>query len=113
MSMCSQIFCEPDFEQKLNTNPFLFCCSNGILELRHKNAQEPREHVIFRQGRPEDYMSFLAGRNYPETDAIAYIPYKEFVAAKDPRIAEMDAVINMQNDQLNKFKSKYLNALKD
>ena len=90
MSMCSQIFCEPDFEQKLNTNPFLFCCSNGILELRHKNAQEPREHVIFRQGRPEDYMSFLAGRNYPETDAIAYIPYKEFVAAKDPRIAEMD-----------------------
>ncbi len=124
MSMCSQIFCEPDFEQKLNIDPFLFGCANGILELRSKyvvntpaattGSQESndfaallgrvqpdpsnpmvragqtlRERVVFRQGRPEDYVSFLAGKNHPETEAINYIPYSEYVAAKDPRLDEI------------------------
>lgn len=124
MNMCSQIFCEPDFEQKLNIDPFLFGCANGVLELRSKyvvdaapataataeanafagivnqttpNAANPvyrsgqvtRERVIFRQGRPEDYVSFLAGKNHPETEAINYIPYSEFVKQNDPRLDEI------------------------
>jgi P4 family phage/plasmid primase-like protien len=124
MNMCSQIFCEPDFEQKLNVDPFLFGCANGVLELRSKyvveaqgstataaetnafagivnqtvptsanpvftRTQVTRERVIFRQGRPEDYVSFLAGKNAPETDAINYIPYSEFVKNKDPRLDEI------------------------
>jgi P4 family phage/plasmid primase-like protien len=80
MSMCAQLFYEQDFENKLNINPYLLGCANGILDLRMKGPHDTREHVVFRQGRPEDYVSFLAGRNHPETDAINYAPYN----ARDP-----------------------------
>ncbi|NBO59962.1 MAG: hypothetical protein EBU82_03195 [Flavobacteriia bacterium] len=118
MKMCATLFYEEDFVNKLNLDPFLFGCANGVLELRHRvpvttrgpeatafgalvNAQTPatnnpvlqadqfRERVIFRQGRPEDYVSFLAGKNHPETNAINYIPYSEYVKAKDPRLDEI------------------------
>ena len=123
MKMAATLFYEEDFVNKLNVDPFLFGCANGVLELRHKepivqqirpggsaeatqfgaliNQQTPttnnpvlqpaqfREKVIFRQGRPEDYVSFLAGKNHPETDAINYIPYSEYVKNKDPRLQEI------------------------
>ena len=75
MKMASQQFCEEDFMNKLNVNPYLFGCCNGMLELRAKDAAG-KEGVIFRQGRPEDYVSFLAGRIHAECcDPIPYIPY--------------------------------------
>ncbi len=89
MKMCATLFYEEDFVNKLNVNPYLFGCVNGILELRHKAPHDTQERVIFRQGRPEDYVSFLAGRNHPETDPIQYIPYSEYVRAKDPRLEEI------------------------
>jgi P4 family phage/plasmid primase-like protien len=74
MKMASQQFCEEEFTNKLNANPYLFGCRNGVLELRAK-CSEPNKHVIFRQGRPEDYVSFLAGVRYPDLDSINYVPY--------------------------------------
>lgn len=74
MKMASQQFCEEDFMNKLNANPYLLGCRNGILELRAKR-EDGSEHVIFRQGRPEDYVSFLVGQNYPDSEAINYVPY--------------------------------------
>lgn len=84
MKMASQQFCEEEFHNKLNANPFLFGCRNGILELRAKR-DDGTEHVIFRQGRPEDYVSFLAGQNYPETEPINYVEYDP----ADPRQAQI------------------------
>jgi P4 family phage/plasmid primase-like protien len=84
MKMAAQQFCEEEFHNKLNANPFLFGCRNGILELRAK-AADGSDQVVFRQGRPEDYVSFLAGQNYPETEPINYVPYD----AADPRQAEI------------------------
>ncbi len=119
MKMCATLFYEEDFVNKLNIDPFLFGCANGVLELRHRvptqttpppettnafanlvanvepSAANPlvqqhfQEKVLFRPGRPEDYVSFLAGKNHPETDAIRYIPYSEFVRNKDPRLQEI------------------------
>ena len=74
MKMASQQFCEEDFMNKMNSNPYLLGCRNGILELRAKR-EDGTEHVIFRQGRPEDYVSFRVGVKYPELDAINYLPY--------------------------------------
>ena len=85
MKMASVIFFEDEFANKLNINPNLFGCANGILELRAKSNTDSREHVIFRQGRPEDYVSFLGGRNHPETEAINYVPYDP----NDPRQHEI------------------------
>jgi len=74
MKMASQQFCEEDFMNKLNANPYLLGCRNGVLELRAKR-DDGTEHVIFRQGRPEDYVSFRVGVKHPELDAINYVPY--------------------------------------
>lgn len=89
MKMCSILFFEEDFSAKINVNPNLLGCANGVLELRHKTQHDPRERVIFRQGRPEDYLSYLTGKNLPDYPAIPYTPYAEFVKNKDPRLGEI------------------------
>jgi len=73
MKMAVHQFYEEEFEKKLNINAYLFGCRNGILDLRVPGPD--REHVLFRPGRPEDYVSFLAGQNLPEMEAIDYKPY--------------------------------------
>jgi phage/plasmid-associated DNA primase len=84
MKMAIQLFYEEDFQAKLNINGNLFACRNGMIELRVPGA-DGRDHVIFRQGRPEDYMSFMAGQNMPEMAGIDYTPYD----AADPAQAEL------------------------
>ncbi len=84
MKMAVHQFYEEDFQNKLNINANLFGCKNGVLELRVPGG-DGRDHVIFRQGRPEDYVSFLAGQNLPEMEAIEYHPYDP----ADPRQAEI------------------------
>jgi len=84
MKMAVQQFYEEDFQAKLNINGNLFACRNGMIELRVPGA-DGRDHVVFRQGRPEDYMSFMAGQNLPEMGGIDYIPYDP----KDPLQAEI------------------------
>jgi len=75
MRMAETKFCDEDFTNKLNKNPLLFACKNGVLQLRVKSESRPEEHVIFRPGIPEDYLNFLAGYNFPDHDAINYVPY--------------------------------------
>ena len=84
MKMAVQEFYEEDFQAKLNINGNLFACRNGMIELRVPGA-DGRDHVVFRQGRPEDYMSFMAGQNLPEMAGIDYTRYD----AADPRQAEI------------------------
>lgn len=83
MQECQGIFYEEDFSEKLNMNPYLVGCANGVLCLR---APDESPRVTFRSGRSEDYISFQAGRNIPELDAIAYRPYR----ADDPIQLEID-----------------------
>ena len=84
MKMAVHQFYEEDFEKRLNINPYLFGCRNGVLDLRVPGA-DGRDHVVFRDGRPEDYVSFLGGQNLPEMDAISYKPYDP----ADPAQAEI------------------------
>ena len=83
--MAGLFFAEEDFTKKLNMNPYLVGFANGILELRYKDTPTSAPRTLFRQGRPEDYVSFLAGRNESETDAIEYHPYDP----NDPLIPEI------------------------
>jgi len=77
MKMASNFFYEEDFHNKLNSNTTLFGCKNGVLELRARTQDKPKDHVIFRQGRPEDFISFRGGNNPPRSEAIEYIPFKD------------------------------------
>lgn len=85
MKMSETLFCDEDFTNKLNKDPYLFACKNGVIQLRVKVEGSDKETVIFRNGIPEDYLSFLAGYNFPEHDAINYIPYD----AKNPVYKEI------------------------
>ena len=92
MKMAANFFYIEDFHSKLNANVFLFGCKNGVLDLRSKEAEVippaiTREHVIFRQGRPEDYVSFLAGQNLPDTEAIDYIPLSQLTEEQEEHLA--------------------------
>ena len=87
MRAAVEIFHEEDFGNRLNVNPYLFVCKNGVLDLKNEIREADgttKTKVVFRDGRPDDYMSQLAGRNYPDSDALEYIPYDpESQAAKD------------------------------
>lgn len=60
MKECSEMFYSEKFEEKLDSSPHLLCFDNGIYDMNHNE---------FREGRPEDYMSFGTG--------CSYIPYDE------------------------------------
>lgn len=78
MKEASELFREEDFTNLLNMNPYIIACKNGVIELNAETIDASGRKTIqplFRAGKPDDYMSFLAGRRFPDTDAIEYIPY--------------------------------------
>ena len=91
MKECMMMFSQENFTSQLNMNPFLFGCANGIIELRapiagtSSTTNSHNTRVIFRDGKPEDMTSFLAGNNPPDNDPIYYKPYDP----ADPNIAEI------------------------
>ena len=87
MKMAATYFFEEDFQDKLNSNVYLYGCRNGVLELRATTSDNPKEHVIFRPGRPEDFISFRAGNNPPKCEAMNYIPMSEFTAEQKEQLA--------------------------
>ena len=79
MKEAQEIFSEQDFQNRLNMSTTLFGCCNGVLDLRSE-VKDPVTgkvglKVVFRPGRPDDYISQLAGRMYPELEPIEYTPY--------------------------------------
>jgi P4 family phage/plasmid primase-like protien len=83
MTEAQGIFYEDEFADKLNMNPFMLGCANGVLTVR-KSDESPG--VTFRSGKSEDYVSYQVGRNLPDLDAISYIPYDP----RHPIQAEID-----------------------
>ena len=89
MKECAGLFYEEDFMTRLNLNSFLLVCANGVLNLRatRRGAEGQEEHYVeFRPGRPEDMMSFVAGKEFGISEPIAYTPYDP----QDPVQAEIE-----------------------
>ena len=59
MREAMELFIDKEFMNKLDANPYLLCCKNGVVDL---------EKQIFRNGVPEDYISL--------STSIDYIPYE-------------------------------------
>ena len=75
---CAGLFYEEDFMTRLNLNPYLLVCANGVLNLRATRkgpSGEEENYAEFRPGRPEDMMSFIAGKEFGISEAINYVPY--------------------------------------
>jgi P4 family phage/plasmid primase-like protien len=79
MRECQEKFEDPTFLKKLNADPYLVGVSNGVLELQHyeNEARTGRPHVYFRDGRPDDFVSFQMGGE--DDDALTYEPYNASV----------------------------------
>lgn len=80
MKECAELFFVDRFEERLDSDPNLICFENGVYDLE--------EHK-FRDGRPEDYLSFTTGVNYKTYDpndesTIAINEYLEQVLVKKP-----------------------------
>ena len=55
MKEAMEIFFNPSVMTKMDTNSYLFCCNNGVVDFRQK---------IFRAGRPDDYLMRATSVNY-------------------------------------------------
>jgi len=84
------LFYEKDFTKKLDAQPYLIGFANGVLDLRAVRtnaAGVTEEYCEFREGKPEDFVSYQAGRWDPkQCRPINYEPFR----ADDPEQAEID-----------------------
>jgi len=74
MKESAEKFYDEDFLGNMNKDGALIGFSNGVLELRHQGT-DGQPHIHFRDGRPDDCISFQMGRGIVGLDAIPYIPY--------------------------------------
>ncbi len=74
---CAEKFYDDDFISHLNCNPFLVGVANGVIELDWRDPVDGKMKIRFRDGTPEDYVSFQMGRCEPDYPAIPYIPWSE------------------------------------
>ncbi len=55
MLECRDLFYDSEFYARLDTNPYLLCCKNGVVDFSEK---------LFRPGLPEDYLTKCTDINY-------------------------------------------------
>jgi P4 family phage/plasmid primase-like protien len=73
---CQEKFYDDEFINKLNSDPNLVGVANGVIELKYWEREGVgRPHVHFRDGRPDDYVSFMMGGSDGELDPVSYVPY--------------------------------------
>lgn len=53
--VCSDLFLDPHFRQRQDANPYLLGFNNGVLDL---------QNMVFREGRPEDYVTLTTGYDF-------------------------------------------------
>jgi P4 family phage/plasmid primase-like protien len=59
MTEAKELFYDGSFIGKLDTNPYLICFNNGVVDFKEK---------VFRHGRPEDYISMCTNIDYVPID---------------------------------------------
>lgn len=84
MKECKALFCDEKFEELLDSHPHLLGFNNGVYDLRLHE---------FRDGIPDDYISFTTGRNY--------IPYNP----NAPEISEINEFMSQMftNPEICKY----------
>jgi P4 family phage/plasmid primase-like protien len=89
MKECVGLFYEKDFFMKLNADPYLLGVSNGVVNLRAERTKPDGSieyYVEHREGRPEDFITYNAGRW--EAKMCDPIPYEQY----DPSDPDQDEI---------------------
>lgn len=79
MKEAVQLFYDPDFHKKINSNPYLLGCANGILNL-HEPVYDAAGNPIkykptLRPGNAHDYVTMRVGVTPETPHGIEYVPY--------------------------------------
>ena len=74
MKECTEKFYDEEFLGRLNSITDIVGVSNGVLELSYTDNDEGKPYVRFREGLPDDNISFQMGR-MEGLDPISYVPY--------------------------------------
>jgi len=93
MKEAAELFSEEDFTQRLNLNQFLLPCQNGVIDLRNEVQEADgsiSNKIVFRPGKPDDYMSFMVGRNVGDTGSGQSIYYTAYDPEDPVQIELMD-----------------------
>jgi P4 family phage/plasmid primase-like protien len=79
MKEAVQLFYDSDFYKKINQNPYLIGCANGILNLREPvfdhDGNPVRYIPTLHPGTAQDYVTLKAGVTADGKDPIEYVPY--------------------------------------
>ena len=79
MKEAVQLFYDSDFYKKINQNPYLIGCANGILNLRETVFDQAGNPVRYKPalhpGTAQDYVTLKAGITADGKDPIEYHPY--------------------------------------
>jgi P4 family phage/plasmid primase-like protien len=67
MTEAKELFHDPDFEEKLDLNPYLMCFQNGVIDFK-----APTKETIFRRGVPEDYLTKCTKIDYTAIDSVTH-----------------------------------------
>ena len=73
MKECRELFFDEDFTKKVDANKDLIAFNNGVLDMTTEN-------FVFRDGKPEDYISFSTGIDYDQDRA--YYDYPAWPAVE-------------------------------
>ena len=99
MKECAEIFYEPKFVEKLDSNLHLIGFENGVYDL---------DNDEFREGRPEDYISFTTGNDY-----IPYDPDHPHVHGIQQYLRQVLTNPDVRNYVLKLFASFLHGSIKD
>jgi P4 family phage/plasmid primase-like protien len=64
MTEAKELFYDDTFEQKMDSNPYLLCFNNGVIDFKEK---------IFRRGLPEDYLTKSTNIDYIPLDPVKHM----------------------------------------
>ena len=97
MREAAEQFYDNKFNNKLDSNPYLICFKNGIIDLENDG--------IFRKGRPSDYVSLCTNINYVKYDEL----HEEHVQIKN----EIELFFSQlfPNPELNKYMWEHLASI--
>lgn len=84
MRESSEIFYDADFDRKIDTNKYLLCFENGVIDFKTKT---------FREGTPEDYISITTKINYIPIDEVD----KSIVSEIDQFMEQLFPVEDLRN----------------
>ena len=65
MRECCELFYDKNFFDKLDQNPYLLSCQNGVVDFKPKDGSNK---TVFRKGKPEDYLSLNTHQEYKSLD---------------------------------------------